>query len=161
MSSKVKRALPSPALAVACLALGSALSGSAFAAGIVANARHADRADIATRALGADRLQGRTAVQIATAGAQAGAQLPGPASTARSLDLVETGPAGQIAAGATQSFAISCDDRARVMGGGFAADAGMLVLRSYPASETTWSVELTNTDAKASHSVSLYATCLK
>ena len=161
MSLSYLRALPQPALTVACLALGIALSGSAVAAGIVADARHAKRADIATRALSADKLQGRTAVQIATAGAQAGAQLPGPASTARSLDVLETGPAGQISAGATQTFVISCDEGAKVMGGGFSADGPMLVLRSYPSSDATWSVELANTDAKATHSVNLYATCLE
>ena len=36
--------------------------------GIVANARHAGKADLATRALNADKLQGRTAVQIAAGG---------------------------------------------------------------------------------------------
>jgi hypothetical protein len=161
MSRKYKPALPQPALVVACLALAVALSGPAVAAGIVANARHANRADIAARALSADRLQGRTAVQIATAGAQAGAQLPGPASTARSLDAVKTVSAGEVSPGGTQTFVISCDEGAKVMGGGYSTDSPMLVLHSYPSSDTTWSVALVNTDTQAAHSVSLYATCLK
>ena len=118
MSRKYMRALPRPTLVVACAALAVALSGSAVAAGIVANARHANRADIAARALSADRLQGKTAVQIATAGAQAGAQLPGPASTARSLVTVKTVTGGQVSAGGTQAFATSCDEGAKIMGGG-------------------------------------------
>src|SRR5438132_704990 len=63
-----KLRLPSPALVVACIALIVALSGTAVAAGIVANARHANKADLATRALNADKVGGKTAVQIAASG---------------------------------------------------------------------------------------------
>ena len=55
MSERTKRALPSPALVIACIALVVSLSGTAVAAGIVANARHANRADLAARALNSDK----------------------------------------------------------------------------------------------------------
>src|SRR5437773_8427069 len=54
MSERTRRALPSPALVIACIALVVSLSGTAVAAGIVANARHANRADLAARALNSD-----------------------------------------------------------------------------------------------------------
>src|SRR5690349_19047506 len=87
-----KLRLPSPAFVVACLALVVALSGTAVAAGIVANARHANKADLALRAVNADKVGGKTAVQIAAAGAQAGAQLPGPASSIAGLVTVKSAP---------------------------------------------------------------------
>ena len=159
MSERFK--LPSPALVVACIALIVALSGTAVAAGIVANARHANKADLATRALNADKLGGKTAVQIASAGAAAGAQLPGPASTAASLVTVKTQVAGQIAAGKGGAFTISCDGGAKIMGAGFSSDGPVFNFNSYPSGDTTWTLELANGDDAAAHNVSLYATCLK
>jgi hypothetical protein len=153
--------LPSPALVVACLALVVALSGTAVAAGIVANARHAHRADVATRALNADKVGGKTPVQIAAAGAQAGAQLPGPASTAADLVTVKTQTGAQLAAHHDQTFVISCDGGAKIMGAGFSSDGPVINVNSYPTSDTTWTLDLANVDNAAAHSVSLYATCLK
>jgi hypothetical protein len=161
MSMQSNRVSPGQALLVACVALIVALSGTAVAAGIVTNARHANRADLATRALNADRLQGRSAVQIAAAGAQAGAQLAGPASTAAGLVTVKTSPAGRVPAAGTATFSISCDGGAKVVGGGYSTDSPMLVLQSYPASDTTWSVRLVNVDNSAAHDVGVYATCLR
>ena len=152
--------LPSPALVVACAALTVALSSTAIAAGIVANARHANKADLATRALDADRLAGKTAVQIAVAGARAGAQLPGPASTAAELVTLKTQTGAQIAPQQTTTLTISCDSGARVMGAGFTADGPVLQLGSHPTSETTWAFQFENADDTAARSVSLYATCL-
>lgn len=157
------RSLPSPALVVACTALVVALSGTAVAAGIVAEARHAHRADLATRALDADRLQGRTATQIAVAGARAGAQLPGPASSAAGLVSLKTSTGAQLAAGQTGVFSVSCDAGARALSTGFAADIPGAVVESEasPAGLSSWTVRLTNVDAAAAHTVTLYAVCLK
>jgi hypothetical protein len=153
--------LPSPALVVACIALIVALSGTAVAAGIVANARHANKADLATRALNADKVGSKTAVQIAAAGAQAGALIPGPASTAAGLVTVKTQSGGQVAAQQSGTLVISCDGGAKIMGAGFSSDGPMLSFGSYPTSDTTWTFMLVNLDDAAAHSVSLYATCLK
>ena len=153
--------LPSTALVISCLALIVALSGTAVAAGIVANARHATKADLALRALNADKVGGKTALQIAAAGAEAGAQLPGPTSSAAGLVTVKTLPAGQISPKSYRVFTISCDGGAKIMGAGFSSDGRVFNFDSYPSNDTTWSLGLQNPDESAPHNVSLYATCLK
>jgi hypothetical protein len=116
MSGRLKP--PSPALGIACAALIVALSGTAVAAGIVPNARHANKADLAARALNSDKLQGRTAVQIAVAGAQAGAQLPGPASSAARLVTVRTAT-WSLAPNAEGDVTVACDAGQRAISGGW------------------------------------------
>jgi hypothetical protein len=158
------RALPSPALVIACVSLAVALSRTAVAAGIVANAAHANKADLAKRALNADKIGGKTPTQVAAASlaaANAAAQQPGPASTAAGLTTIKTTSAGQIGPMNAGSFSISCDGGTKVMGGGYSTDSPMLVLQSYPSNDTTWNVQLVNIDDAAAHNVSLYATCLK
>ena len=158
MNGRLK--LPCPAFAISGLALVVALSGTAVAAGIVANARHAIKADLAARALNADKVQGRTAVQIATAGAQAGAQLPGPASTAAGLLTVKTQSAAQIPAKSTATYSVACDSGAKIMAAGFASPGPVRSFDSYPSSDTTWTLELANDDTSPAV-LTLYATCLK
>jgi hypothetical protein len=160
MSARSTRRLPDHALVVACVALAVSLSGTAVAAGIVANARHANRADLATRALNSDRVQGRTAVQIATAGAQAGAQLPGPASTAAALVSVKIQAAAPVPPRATVTYTISCDAGARILAGGYASPGPVHAYDSHPTGEGTWTFELANDDT-APAELTLYATCLK
>ena len=110
--------LPSPALVISCLALIVALSGTAVAAGIVPNARHANKADLATRALNADKLAGKTAVQIAAAGAEAGAQLPGPASSVAGLVTVKTAT-WTFGADGHGDVVVTCDAGQKAIGGGW------------------------------------------
>jgi len=157
--------LPSPAVVIASIALVAALSGTAVAAGVVPNARHANRADLAMRALSADKLQSKTAAQIVAAAAtqatSAAAQVPGPASSAAGLVTVKTQSAGQVAAQHDQTFVISCDGGAKIMGAGFSSDGPLINFDSYPTSDTSWTFDLANLDDSAAHSVSLYATCLK
>ena len=157
--------LPSPAMVVACIALVAALSGTAVAAGVVPNARHANRADLAMRALSADKLQSKTMAQIvataATQATSAAGQVPGPASSAAGLVTVKTQSAGQIAAQHAQTLVISCDGGAKIMGAGFSSDGPVFNFDSYPTSDTTWTFDLANPDESAPHNVSLYATCLK
>jgi len=160
MPERRQRALPGPALVVSCLALAVSLSGTAVAAGIVANARHANRADLAARALNSDKVQGRTAVQIAAAGALAGSQLAGPASTAAKLATVRTQPIAAVAPKTVASYTITCESGARILAGGFASPGPVRSYDSYPSSPTTWSLELVN-DGDAPADVTLYATCLR
>jgi len=160
MPERRQRALPGPALVVSCLALLVALSGTAIAAGIVPNARHANRADLATRALSSDKVQGRTAVQIAAAGALAGSQLAGPASTAAKLVTVRTQAPATLAPKSVAAYTISCEGSARVLAGGFASPGLVRGYDSYPSSPTTWSLEVGN-DGDAAVEVTLYATCLR
>ena len=154
------RLVSNPALAVACISLAVSLSGTAVAAGIVANARHADRADVAARALNADRVQNRTAVQIAAAGAAAGAQLPGPASTAASLVTVKTQTAAPLPAKTTATYSIVCDGSARMVAGGYSSPGPVHSFDSRPAGESAWTFELANDDTVPAE-ITLYATCLK
>ena len=154
------RLLSNPALAVACLSLAVSLSGTAVAAGIVANARHANRADVATRSLNADRVQNRTAVQIAAAGAAAGAQLPGPASTASGLVTVKTQTAAPLPAKTTATYSIACDGSMRMVVGGYSSPGPVHSFDSHPAGENAWTLELANDDT-APAEVTLYATCIK
>jgi hypothetical protein len=163
MSERTRRRLPSPALVIACIALVVALSGTAVAAGIVANARHANRADIALHALNSDKLQGKTAIQIAAAAAQAGAQLPGPASSAAGLVSLKTQSGGQIAPQALSTLVISCDGGAKALSAGYSSDApgALIMFEESPSSDTTWALRIANLDDQAAHSVTLYAVCLK
>ena len=163
MRSPRPRSLPSPALVIACIALVVALSGTAIAAGIVPDARHARKADVATRALDADRLQGRTATQIAVAGARAGAQLPGPASTTAGLVSLKTASVGPLAVGQSGPFTVACDAGARALSTGFTPDTPGTVVASEaaPAGASAWTVRLANIDTAAAHAVTLYAVCLK
>src|SRR5262245_52379455 len=162
------RALPIPALVIACVSRIVTLSRTAVAADIVANARHANNADLAKRALSADKFGGKTPAQISAASAQAArtaaqtaAQTPGPASTAAGLVTVKTVAGGQLAARDDQTFVISCDGGAKIMAAGFSSDGPVFNFDSYPTGDTTWSFDLANPDESAPHNVSLYATCLK
>jgi hypothetical protein len=162
MSGSCLRQPPTPAGVLACVALAVSLSGTAVAAGIVANAKHANRADLAVRALNADRLQGRTAVQIATAGATAGAQLPGPASSAAALVIVKTSP-WSVAPGGRADVTLQCDAGQKAISGGW----------EDPGGSATFSVNRPSTDggawrmsvgvpagATGLQSGTLYAVCL-
>jgi len=147
---------PSPALVVSVLALFVALSGTA---GAVVTAA----VPLAKRALVSDnakKLNGFTAKQIAGAGAAAGSQIPGPASTAASLAVVKTSSAN-IGAGSAGEFSVSCDSGQKVMGGGFSSDGAVLSFGSAPVNDSGWGFVLANADDAASHTVNLYATCLK
>ena len=152
--------LPSPALVIACVALAVALGGTALAA-----------TPVAKRALFADnagKLQGKTLAQISTQvsarlsrTATAAAGQPGPASTAAGLVDVKSVSGGQLAANSYRVMAVSCDGGAKIMGAGFSSDGGIYNYDSYPSSDTTWSLGLFNADENGTHSVTLYATCLK
>ena len=161
MSGRFK--LPSPALVISCVALIVALSSTAVAAGIVANARHAYKSDVATRALNADRLQGRTAVQIAVAGAQAGAQLPGPASSVAALVNVKT-VTWSFAPKAAGDVVVPCDPGQKAVSGGWDDPGGWGEFRdSRPTTDgSAWRTYVTvDSGATGAQSGTAYAICLK
>ena len=158
-----KTALPEPALVIACVALIVSLSSTAVAAGIVANARHANRADVATRALNADKVQGRTAVQIAVAGAQAGAQLAGPASTAADLVTVKTA-AWSLPPGGGGDVAVACDSGQKPISGGWDDPGGWGSVReSRPGLDgASWRLHMTvSAAAPGAQTGTVYALCLE
>jgi hypothetical protein len=158
-----KTRLPSPALVVACLALIVALTGTAVAAGIVANARHANKADVAVRALDADKVGGKTAVQIAAAGAAAGAQLAGPASTAAGLITVKS-TQWTFAAGGAGDVAVACDTGQKAIAGGFEDPGGFAHPRdTRPSADgAAWHVYVTvSPNAPSEQSGTVDAVCLE
>ena len=147
---------PSPTLVIAVLALFFALGGAAGAAVTAA-------VPLAKRALTADnakKLNGFNATQIATAGARAGAEIPGPASTAASLVNVKT-TTTSIAAGAEGEFTIACDSGQRVAGGGFASDGSVVNFDTHPTNASTWRLYLVNASETEGAAVTLFATCIR
>jgi hypothetical protein len=149
---------PSAALVVSMLALFVALAGTAGAVTLAV-------VPLAKRALIADnakKLQGKTAVDIAAAGAQASAQIPGPASTASGLVSVQTAPFN-LAAGAAGTFSAACSG-AKAISGGFNPPNGGAVLgadSSISSDGATYSIFLLNIDTSAASSGNVYAVCLK
>jgi hypothetical protein len=146
----------SPALVVSAIALFVALGGTA---GAVVTAA----VPLAKRALVADnakKLNGLNANQIAIAAARAGAQLPGPASSAAGTVSVKA-QSTSIAAKGEGEFTISCDAGQKVAGGGFASDGAVFNLDSYPVSDSAWRLYLVNGSESAAANVSLYATCVR
>ena len=151
---------PSPALVVAMVALFVALGGTA---GAVVNAA----VPLAKRAISADnakKLNGFTAKQIATVGAQAGAaasaEVPGPASTAAGVVSVKTGTAS-LAADGEGEFTVACDAGQKVAGGGFTSSGAVVSFDSYPASDSSWRLYLLNASETAGANITLYATCVR
>jgi hypothetical protein len=152
---------PSPAFVIAMIALFVALTGTA---GAVVSAA----VPLAKRALVADnakKLGGQSAAQIIAAGAKAGAeasaQVPGPASSAAGLVTRKTST-GSVGPGTGNVFTIACDAGQKVMGGGFSSDGPLIVaVSSGPTDDATWSLGLLNLDDAAGHNVNLFATCIK
>ena len=151
---------PSPAFAIALLALFFALGGTA---GAVVTAA----VPLAKRALVTDnakKVGGLTATQLGSAAAQAGAQLsarvPGPASTASGVVSVKTSTAS-LAANGEGEFTVSCDGGQKVVGGGFASDGAVFNFDSHPASDGSWRLYLANASESQGASITLYATCVR
>lgn len=171
---------PSPALIVGMVALFVALGGTAGAVVTAAvplakRALLADKAKVATTAKTADKaktatnalaLNGLTAPQIATAGAQAAltASPPGarPSSTAWSLVTVKKTQVS-FTPGEEKGVTISCDAGRRALGGGFSSTQFIFALDSFPTNDppTSWSLYLVNgTDPPVAATADIYVTCL-
>lgn len=153
---------PSPATVIALLALFVALSGTAVAAGVVPLAKRALVAD------NAQKLQGKTALQIAAApspasNASAIAAMPSPASSAAGLVAVKTAP-WTVSPKQYLAFTAMCDAGQKAISGGWADPSGWgHAYESYPTAAgdgwTTWIYVGSN--APATQSGSVYAVCVK
>lgn len=108
--SKLRR--PSPALAVALVALFSSLTGTAVAASVVPLAKKALFAN------NAGKLQGKTAAQVAA--------LPGPATSAASLVSLRTA-AFSLNPMEDKTVIVPCAAGEKAAGGGFTYDGTALV----------------------------------
>jgi hypothetical protein len=146
-----------PALVVAVIALFVALGGTAGAAEQAA-------VPLAKRALVADnakKLGGQTLAQLTAktaAAVQAAAAAPGPASTTAGLTAIKTG-SGQIATESINGLDVTCD-AGKLVGGGFSSDGAVLVVDSFPKSDTTWSAAGLNLGSGTAN-FTVYAICQK
>lgn len=143
--------LPSPAMAVALVALFVALGGTAVAASPIVK-----RALLADNAL---KLQGKPLAAVVQQAAAEGAKLPGPASTAAGLVSTKTVAAGSLAARNGREFPVTCD-AGKIVSAGFSSNGDVIAWDSRPTGDTTWSMYLANMDSAAAADVSLYAVCV-
>jgi hypothetical protein len=146
---------PSPAMAVALVALFVALTGTA---GAVVSAA----VPLAKRALVADnakKLNGETAAAIV----QAASQLPGPAASAAGLVSIKTGQ-WTLAPNGQGDFTTTCDAGQKVVGGGWDDPNGWAHgWDDRPSADgTSWRMFLTvSPSAPGTQSGGLYAVCVK
>lgn len=146
---------PSPALAVAILALFVSLSGTAWAVGSAV-------VPLAKRALVADNAKKLNGQAPAALVAQA-AQQPGPASTAAALITVKTA-AWTLTPRAEGNFTATCDAGQKAIAGGWSDPGDMSSgYQSLPTADGKgWTINIYTTSAASStQSGSVYAICLK
>lgn len=173
-----KLQLPSPAMTVALIALFAGFTGSAIAQSVVPLAKRALTADKAKVAANAQKLNGRTAAQIAAT--------PGPATDAATLNgqtaaqiAATPGPASPIPASAityrTQSYIVDqegaiardsalCLSGEKAIGGGFEQESGLAdVIGNRPVPDGTgWRFGIFAESGNQLPSVgTIYAVCLK
>lgn len=154
---------PSPAMGVALIALFVALSGTATAV-TVATVPLAKRALVADNA---KKVGGQTSAALMAKAAQdsraavaTAAASPGPASTAAGLVTWRSIAAGSLQRGEGRAFTVACDAGQRIMGAGWSTEGAIVALESFPQSDTTWYLWLSN-ESGGTVGVSLYASCLK
>jgi hypothetical protein len=146
---------PSPAFAVAMIALFVALGGTAGAVvtAAVPLAKHALIAD------NAKKLGGQTASQIVSAAAQT----PGPAVSAAGLITVKTGT-WSLSPGTGNDFQATCDAGQKAVGGGWDDPNGWAhAWDDRPSSDDSgWKMYISLTSsAPGGQSGSIYAVCVK
>lgn len=158
---RIKR--PSASFVVAMIALFVALGGTAGAV-VTAAVPLAKKALVAENA---KKLGGQTSAQITASAAAKGAQAalqqspagPRPASSVAGLVTIKTASV-QIAAEGVNGADVTCDSGAKVAGGGLSSDGAVVVIDSYPKSDTTWSAGGLNLGS-APANTTVYAACVK
>ena len=165
---------PSPAMAVALVALFVALSSTAFAVGsaIVPLARRAltaDNAKVATLAkeatvaANAKKLGGQEAAALVHQAATQAAQSPGPASTVAGLVTVKTA-AWSIGAGGSGEFTATCDAGQKAVSGAWEDPGGWghpWDTRPTPDGSGWRTWVSVSSQAPGTQSGTVYAICLK
>jgi hypothetical protein len=165
---------PSPAMAVALVALFVALSGTAFAVGNAVvplakraltadNAKVANLAKKATIAGNAQKLGGQDAAALARQAVAQASQAPGPASTAAGLITVKTAT-WSVGPGNENDFVVACDAGQKAVAGGWEDASGW----AHPwdtrptADGTGWHTLVSvASEAPGPQSGTVYAICLK
>jgi hypothetical protein len=165
---------PSPAMAVALLALFVALSGTAFAVGSAVvplakraltadNAKVANLAKEATIADNAKKLGGQDAAALARQAVAQASQAPGPASTAAGLITVKTGT-WSLGPNGDRDFVVACDAGQKAVSGGWEDPGGWAhPWDTRPTLDGTgWRTWVSvSEDAPGAQSGTVYAICLK
>ena len=162
-----KLQLPSPAMAVALVALFVALSGTAFAVGdaivpLAKRALTADKAKVATVALTANNAKKLGGQDAAALVSQASAA-PGPASTAAGLVTIKTAT-WSLNGGQHGNFTAACDAGQKVVGGGWTdpADWSFAEESNPTADGAGWAVRIfTVSFAPGGQTGTVFAICLK
>lgn len=160
-NSRIKR--PSAAFVVAMIALFVALGGTAGAV-VTAAVPLAKKALVAENS---KKLGGQTSAQITASAAAKGAQAAlalspagaRPAASVSGLVTIKT-LSLQIAAEDANGGDVTCDGGSKVVGGGMSSDGAVLVIDSYPKSDTTWSAGGLNIGTAAANAT-VYAACAK
>jgi hypothetical protein len=154
-----KRRLPSPAVAIAVLALFVSLGGTAVAASVVPLAKRALSADRAKVSDNARKVGGRTAAQIS---AEAAAKA-GPASSASALVAVRTA-SFTLNPREQREFSVPCAAGEKALSGGYSYDAAALIMAvdSMPSADgASWRIYLANFSDDSGASGTLQAVCLR
>jgi hypothetical protein len=140
--------IPSPAFALALIALFVGLSSTAVAAGIVPLAKRAVVAD------NAKKLSGKTRLQIVST--------PGPASSIADLFSVKSSP-WSLSGGQGDDFGAACDSGQKAVSGGYDNPNGDAVsLDTRPAQDDSgWKVFLQDLSDSAGASGAVYVVCTK
>ncbi len=162
MGKQRRPRLPSPAMAVALVALFIGLTGTAFAVGekIVPLAKRALTADKAKVADNAKKLGGQTSAALVAQASQAA----GPASTAAGLVTTKTVPFTVAPQGGEQVVTATCDSGSKAVGGGFNNPTAALVVSagsSPTADGSGWTEDMFNLSSSTTGAGVVIATCLK
>lgn len=135
-------------MVVALVALFTALSGTAVAAGVVPLAKRALVAE------NAKKVQGRTPAQLSA--------MPSPSRSAASLASVNSAP-WSLGPDTGQDFAVRCDPGQKAVGGGFDRASGVpFAVDTRPSGDgQSWRIVLLNLSDTTPASGRVYAVCLR
>lgn len=153
---------PSPAMAVALVALFVGLTGTAVGAmqivPLAKKALYANKAGTAKKAslaANASRLEGKTAAEVAA--------LAGPASSVAGLVTVKSAPFNIAAAPGLTTASVACDSGSKAIGGGFSTAAAAIILggsTTISADGGTYSMVLANFGGPAATG-NIWTVCVK
>ena len=177
MRSLRRRAVPSPSIVVAIVALVVALAGTAFAQTVLPRNSVGPR-QLRTGAVTSSDIKDRTirltdisrTARSQLRGQQGPAGPPGPPGASGTgtgtgaVNLVVQPQAGTVQFGQTNSTTATCPAGRRVTGGGARVDTGtdVSVRESYPSgtnNSTSWTVRMGNDDVSGIANYTVFAIC--
>lgn len=170
MTAKTRRFRPSPALVISCVALFVALTGSAFAAGLLRPNSVGTRQIIDGGVRTADIQEGsvdvtKLAPNSVTLTQIAENAVDGPEILHDSVAAEDLGRVGvrtnsaTIEAGKVRGIAVLCNDGEQILSGGGASSPGVEMFASRPLGESGWLYQAKN-NSGANATVEVFALCL-